>query len=294
VLNGFADAPFPLNFAAFQPENQMDSLRPSGPDPHAPIGVFDSGIGGLSVLLHIREELPYENLLYIADSAHAPYGGKSPEEIRARSLALSEFLLSQGAKALVVACNTATAAAISVLRERFDVPVIGMEPAVKPAVSATRSGIVGVLATTGTLKSARFAALLESYGQNVRVVTQGCPGLVECIERGELASSETRDLLGRYLRPLLEQGADTIVLGCTHYPFLKPLIREIAGEGVVLIDTGAAVARQVRRRIEEAELLSRQQLQGNLDFWTSGDTVEGQAIVERLWGPAEVKPLPAA
>jgi len=272
----------------------MNSLRTLNPDPYAPIGVFDSGVGGLSVLLHIREELPHENLLYVADSAHAPYGGKSPDEIRARSVALSEFLISRGAKALVVACNTATAAAISTLRERFDIPVIGMEPAVKPAVAATRNGVVGVLATTGTLQSARFAALLENHGQNVRVVTQGCPGLMECIERGELAAPETRDLLGRYLRPLLEQGADTIVLGCTHYPFLKPLIREIAGEGIVLIDTGAAVARQVRRRIEEAGLLSPAQAQGSRDFWTSGDAARGRIVVERLWGPAEVEPLPAA
>jgi glutamate racemase len=294
ALNGFAAHTFPLHFADFRPETQMNSLRTLNPDPYAPIGVFDSGVGGLSVLLHIREELPRENLLYVADSAHAPYGGKSPDEIRARSLALSEFLISRGAKALVVACNTATAAAISTLRERFDIPVIGMEPAVKPAVAATRNGVVGVLATTGTLQSARFAALLENHGQNVRVVTQGCTGLMECIERGELAAPETRDLLGRYLRPLLEQGADTIVLGCTHYPFLKPLIREIAGDGIVLIDTGAAVARQVRRRIEEAGLLSPAQAQGSLDFWTSGDAARGRIVVERLWGPAEVEPLPAA
>ncbi|MDR2880892.1 MAG: glutamate racemase [Azoarcus sp.] len=255
----------------------------------SPIGVFDSGVGGLSVLRHIRAELPHENLLYIADSAHAPYGGKSAEEICARALALSEFLIAQKAKTLVVACNTATAAAISMLRARFEIPVIGMEPAVKPAVAATRSGVVGVLATTGTLQSARFAALLENYGQNVRVVTQGCPGLVECVERGELTSPETRNLLNDYVQPLLQQGADTLVLGCTHYPFLKPLIREIAGENIALIDTGTAVAQQVRRRIAAAELLSPEITPGNVRFWTTGDVEQGREVVGRLWGEAVVE-----
>lgn len=244
------------------------------------------------MLQHIHDAMPSEHLLYVADSAHAPYGGKTPEEICARSLALSEFLMGQGAKALVVACNTATAAAISVLRERFPVPVIGMEPAVKPAVAATKSGVVGVLATTGTLQSARFAALLENFGQNVQVVTQGCPGLVECVESGELAAPETYALLREYVEPLLAQGADTLVLGCTHYPFLKPLIREIAGEGVALIDTGAAVARQVQRRIAEAGLLSKEMASGAVSFWTSGDAVQGREVMERLWGPAAVEPLP--
>jgi glutamate racemase len=260
----------------------------------APIGIFDSGVGGLSVLRHIREELPHEDLLYVADSAHAPYGGKSPQEIQARSLALTEFLVGQGAKAIVVACNTATAAAIGLLRERFALPVIGMEPAVKPAVTATRSGVVGVLATTGTLKSAQFAALLESYGKDVRVVTQGCPGLVECVERGELDAPETRELLRHYIEPLLAEGADTLVLGCTHYPFLKPLIEELTAGRVALIDTGAAVARQVRRRIEEAGLAVSGQAPGKVKLWTSGDVAQGQQVMEALWETAMVEPLPSA
>lgn len=259
---------------------------------HAPIGVFDSGVGGLSVLRHIRAELPHEGLLYVADSAHAPYGGKSPEAIQARSLALSEFLMEQGAKALVVACNTATAAAIGVLRERFALPVIGMEPAVKPAAAATRSGVVGVLATTGTLQSAQFAALLENYGKQVRIVTQGCPGLVECVERGELQSPATRQLLQGYVAPLLAQGADTLVLGCTHYPFLRPLIVSLVGGDVALIDTGAAVARQVARRLQEADILNAATEAGALRFWTSGDPVQGQKVIEMLWGAATVEPLP--
>jgi len=258
----------------------------------APVGIFDSGVGGLSVLRHIREQLPQEHLLYVADSAYAPYGGKSPQEIQARSLAVAEFLVGQGAKALVVACNTATAAAISVLRTRFALPVIGMEPAVKPAVAATRSGVVGVLATTGTLQSAQFAALLESYGKNVQVVTQGCPGLVECVERGELDSTPTRELLQGYVAPLLAAGADTLVLGCTHYPFLRPLIEELTGGKVALIDTGAAVARQVARRLEEANIGNASATIGSLRLWTSGDPMQAQEVVGMLWGTATVEPLP--
>lgn len=259
----------------------------------APIGIFDSGVGGLSVLRHIRAELPHEALLYVADSAHAPYGGKTPQQIQARSLALAEFLQGQGAKALVVACNTATAAAIGMLRERFDLPVIGMEPAVKPAAAATHSGVVGVLATTGTLKSAQFAALLENYGRHVRVVTQGCPGLVECVERGELAAPATRELLRGYIAPLLAAGADTLVLGCTHYPFLQPLIEELTAGKVALIDTGAAVARQVRRRIGEAGLATSGVLPGSVVFWTSGDLVQSREVIGSLWGAATVELLPS-
>jgi glutamate racemase len=254
----------------------------------APVGVFDSGVGGLSVLHHIRAQLPHEDLLYVADSAHAPYGGKSPEQIRERALALSEFLVGQGAKALVVACNTATAAAAALLRERLDLPIIGMEPAVKPAVAATRTGVVGVLATSGTLQSARFAALLESYGQGVQVVTQAAHGLVECVERGEIETPATRELLRYYLQPLLEAGADTLVLGCTHYPFLRQPIESLVGGGFAIIETGSAVARQLRRRLESAELLNTAEHPGNARFWTSGDVVLGQAVFERLWGSSRL------
>jgi len=258
----------------------------------APIGIFDSGVGGLSVLRHLQEELPHERLLYVADSAHAPYGGKTMQEIQARSLALTEFLIGEGAKAIVVACNTATAAAIGLLRERFALPVIGMEPAVKPAVAATRSGVVGVLATTGTLKSAQFAALLDNYGKNVRVVTQGCPGLVECVECGELDAPATRELLRGYIEPLLAEGADTLVLGCTHYPFLRSMIEELTEGRVAIIDTGAAVARQVRRRIEETALATSGVVPGEVSFWTSGDPASGKRVVAALWGEATVAPLP--
>lgn len=249
-----------------------------------PIGVFDSGVGGISVLQHIHALLPKEHLIYFADSRYAPYGNRTAEEIQSRCFAISDFLIASGVKAIVVACNTATAAAIHAMRERYSVPIFGMEPAVKPAAAATKKGIIGVLATVGTLKSAQFAALLESYGRNVQVVTQGCEGLVECIERGELNAAGTRQLLQRYCEPLLREGADTIVLGCTHYPFVKPLIRQIVGDDVVLIDTGFAVAKHVQKRLDELSLLEQQADSGEVEFWTNSQLPDAAVIIERLWG----------
>lgn len=246
------------------------------------IGVFDSGVGGLSVLHHIRQTLPHERLIYVADSGHVPYGDKSPAYIEQRSQTLARFLVSQGADAIVIACNTATAAAVSGLRSQFDIPIVGMEPAVKPAVAATRSGVVGVLATIGTLESARFAALLERYGEEVEIVTQGCPGLVEQVELGELHSARTRELVERYTAPLLRRGADTLILGCTHYPFLAALIRDVVGEKIALVDTGAAVARQLQRRIE-TELHSRASSEASAQFFTSGDATRASRIMSALW-----------
>lgn len=256
------------------------------------IGVFDSGVGGLSVLRHIRQLLPNERLIYVADSGHVPYGEKSKEYIEERSLTVSRFLQQQGAEALVIACNTASAAAATTLRKHFAIPVIAMEPAVKPAVSATHSGVVGVLATTGTLASARFAALLERYAGDVEMVTQGCPGLVEQVEKGELNTTATRELLERYTAPLLVKGADTIILGCTHYPFLATLIIELVGQQVTLIDTGAAVARQLQRRLE-SELPQRKTQYAPATFFTSGDVDEATRIMTTLWGERlVVQPLP--
>ena len=264
----------------------LDAIRPA----EAPIGVFDSGVGGLSVLQHIRHLMPAEKLLYCADSLHAPYGAKTPEQIQARAFALTDFLVRQGAKAIVVACNTATAAAVQSLRERYSLPIVGMEPAVKPAVASTRTGVVGVLATVGTLKSAQFAALLENYGKGIEVVTQACHGLVECVERGELHDEGTQALVRRYVEPLVARGADTIVLGCTHYPFVRPLIECEVGAGVTLIDTGSAVARQVQRRLSELGLL--RQSGGGEHFWTSGDTAQADRVFSRLWGaPVQVAHL---
>jgi glutamate racemase len=257
-------------------------MRDSAPT----IGVFDSGVGGLSVLHHIRSALPDANLIYVADSAHVPYGDKSAPYIEARSNALTRFLLLQGAEAIVIACNTATAAAALGLRDKFNtLPIIAMEPAVKPAVTATKSGIVGVLATVGTLESARFAALLEKYAGNVKIVTQGCPGLVEVVERGDLHGIEVRRLIERYTAPLLAAGADTIILGCTHYPFLAPLIKEVVGEQITLVDTGVAVARELKRRVD-TELMPRLVVgvTGKADFYTSSEVADAARIMSLLWG----------
>jgi len=249
------------------------------------IGVFDSGVGGLSVLRHIRHTLPHERLIYVADSGHVPYGDKPASYIEQRSLLLTRFLIEQGADAIVIACNTATAAAAATLRSQFNLPILAMEPAVKPAVAATRNGVVGVLATIGTLESARFAALLEKYAGEVEIVTQGCPGLVEQIERGDLDGPETRALVERYTAPLLACGADTLILGCTHYPFLAPLIREIAGTDIALIDTGEAVARHLQRRIQ-TELTGRAHGDASVQFFTSGDAAQATRIMSTLWGEA--------
>lgn len=256
----------------------------------APVGVFDSGVGGISVLQHIHAMLPHEQLLYVADSRYAPYGSKTPQEIQSRCFEIADFLISKDAKALVVACNTATAAAIDSMREKYTLPIIGMEPAVKPAAEASKNGVIGVLATVGTLKSAQFAGLLESYGRNVKVVTQGCIGLVECIERGELQSHNTLDLLKKYCQPLLDEGADTIVLGCTHYPFVKPLIQQIVGKNVTLIDTGAAVAKHLQKRLAALDLLTQQHHAGAVRFWTNSQAADAKQVIEALWGKsAEVE-----
>ena len=255
---------------------------------NAPIGVFDSGVGGLSVLGEIRALLPNESLLYVADSGHVPYGEKSPEFIRERCRVLAEFLLAQGAKALVLACNPATVAGVAELRELYpQLPLVGMEPAVKPAAAATQSGVVGVLATTGTLKSAKFAALLDRFASDVRVITQPCPGLVERIEAGELDSQATRELLQGFVAPLLAEGCDTLILGCTHYPFIKPLLRGLVPDSISLIDTGAAVARQVQRLLTSHALLASGPSQP-AQFWTSGDPVAMQRVLPLLWSEAAV------
>jgi glutamate racemase len=267
-----------------------------GAPPHSgPIGIFDSGVGGLSVLRHIRTLMPHEDLLYIADCGNAPYGDKPPDWIRSRSIELTGWLLGRGAKAIVIACNTATAAAAGALRSRHAVPVIGMEPAVKPAAAATKSGVVGVLATVGTLKSAQFAALLDRFAAGIEVVTQPCPGLVECVERGELDTPATQSLVTRYVEPLLARGADTIVLGCTHYPFVQPLIAQVAGPAVTLIETGPAVARQLERRLHDSAIAADRARHGENAFHASGNLERAAQVMRRLWDEAaSVEALPAS
>ncbi|BAQ76813.1 glutamate racemase [Pseudomonas sp. Os17] len=256
----------------------------------APVAVFDSGVGGLSVLAEIQRLLPNESLLYFGDCGHIPYGEKTPEFIRQRCALMARYFREQGAKALVLACNTATVAGVADLRRDYpDWPIVGMEPAVKPAAAATRSGVVGVLATTGTLQSAKFAALLDRFAADVKVVTQPCPGLVEMIENGDLDSSALRQLLQGYVEPLLAAGCDTIILGCTHYPFLKPVLLQMLPPHISLIDTGGAVARQLQRLLDEGELRARGPAR-ETRFWTSGDVPHFVHVLPLLWkGPASVQ-----
>ena len=274
-------------------ERMNSQTNPNNSQAYA-IGVFDSGVGGLNVLRALQQRLPHEDLYYVADSAHAPYGNQTTEAVRARCLAICDFFLDLPVKAIVVACNTATAAAVETLRDSYNVPIIAMEPGLKPAVGKTRSGVVGVLATPGTLGSAPFARLAQQYTEDIRLIAQPCPGLVELIEQGKLDKPETTALLTRYVAPLLEQGADTIVLGCTHYPFIAPLIERIVGNTVTLIDTSGAVARQVQQRLAHAELLNSAIESGQIQFWTSGVVSDNHALLSRLWpGAAAPKALPA-
>jgi len=245
------------------------------------------------VLREIRRELPFEDLLYVADSGHAPYGDKSTLFIETRAIAIVEFLLEKRAKAIVVACNTATGVAIRQLRARFQVPTVAMEPAVKPAVTHTRSGVIGVLATSRTINSDNFAKLHERFGTDAKILMQACPGLVEQIETGNVSGDETRALVKQYVLPLLAQGADTLVLGCTHYPFIAPLIQEIAGPTVSIIDPSPAIARELRRRLASEVLLSTASNAGEASFWSSAATDTTQQVISQLWQVnVDVQPLP--
>lgn len=253
------------------------------------VGVFDSGIGGLSVWREIACQLPAVNLLYLADQAHVPYGPRPLAQIRQYSAAITRFLLSQGAKLIVVACNTASAAALYHLRAVFpDVPFVGMEPAIKPAAEMSRSGVIGVIATVATFQGQLFGSLLERFASDVQVLTQTCPGLVEAVEAGELDAPATKALLRERLKPLIAARADTLVLGCTHYPFVAPLIARVAGPGVRIVDPAPAVARQVGRVLAQrglmeadhavaASLWERQRI-----FYTSGELAPFAAQVAQL------------
>ena len=256
-----------------------DSLR----NQHAPIGIFDSGVGGLSVWREIAHQLPHENTLYLADQAHVPYGSRQMAEIRKLSKNITLFLLSQGVKIIVIACNTASAAALHHLRRTFpDVPFVGMEPAVKPAAERTHNGVVGVLATEATFQGELFASLVDQYASNVQVLTQACPGLVEAVEAGALDTIETEELLKRYLTPLVEAGVDQLVLGCTHYPFLRPAIERVVGARIKVLDPAPAIARQAARVLAQRSLESRRDKEGRHVFYTSGDARTFTQTIERL------------
>lgn len=250
-----------------------------------PIGVFDSGVGGLSVLRAMRALMPNENVIFFGDQGHVPYGPRPLEEVRAFSVAITRWLLDEGAKLIVVACNTASAAALKYLRETFpDVKFVGMEPAVKPAAETTRTGRVGVLATPATFQGALYASVVERFANGVTLLQDTCPGLVQEIEKGNLDGEATRRILDAALRPMLENNIDTVVLGCTHYPFVIPLVERICGESVRVIDPAPAAARQAERLLEADGTRNPSAQRGRVRFYTSGDAAAVESLLPKLLG----------
>ena len=245
------------------------------------------------MLREIRRALPHEDFLYVADSAAAPYGDRPAALITARAQTIVEFFLSENVKAVVVACNTATAVAVQTLRARYNLAIVAMEPAVKPAVELTQSRVVGVLATSQTLASDNYARLAGRFGGDVEIIPQPCPELVTLVENAALQGAEVEAVIARYVTPLIERGVDTLVLGCTHYPFLHEAIRAVAGSNVGVIDPATAVARELHRRLEVEQLLTTQTTAGREQFWTSGQPARVQAVFGKLWGSeVEINPLP--
>ena len=247
------------------------------------VGVFDSGVGGLSVLRAIRAALPHEDLVYVADSGHAPYGDKSEAHITQRTLAVGQWLADGGVKALTVACNTATVVAVRQLRAHIHLPVIAIEPAIKPAMVTTHTGIVGVLATRQTVQSESVARLCQAFGAGKRILLQACPGWMELVEQADLHSQYAESLVREFVQPLIDEGADTLVLGCTHYPFLRDTLQRIVGPDVRLIDPADAVASELARRLGDACRPAGTAL-GTTRFFTTGDVAQVQRVVSHLWG----------
>jgi glutamate racemase len=260
---------------------------------NSPIGVFDSGVGGLSVLRQIRAQIPAESVLYFADQGHVPYGRRRLKEVRAFSEEITRFLLDLGAKLIVVACNAASAAALYHLRETFPtISFVGMEPAVKPAAEYTHSGVIGILATPATFQGMLYASVVGRFGNGVTILQDTCPGLVGQIEKGELDSATTRKILEKALYPMLERGIDSVVLGCTHYPFVIPLINQIVGPDVRVIDPAPAVARQIVRLLETKGLRCDSSAPGELRFFTSGQAkLFLQQLPVLLGESREVQPI---
>jgi glutamate racemase len=248
-----------------------------------PIGIFDSGVGGLSVLRSILHDLPNEDVIYFADQAHVPYGSRTLEEVLAFSTTITEFLLDQGAKLIVIACNTASAAALRKLRTRFPaVPFVGMEPAVKPAASTTNSGVVGVLATPATFQGELYASVVERFAEGVTIMKDTLPGLVELIEAGAVDGTEVRQILASAVNPMIAGGADTLVLACTHFPFIIPALKDVAGPDVIVIDPSPAIARQTERLLRENLIRAGRSGQGTPEFFTSGDPEALRRLIRRL------------
>jgi glutamate racemase len=248
-----------------------------------PIGMLDSGLGGLSILREVRHQLPHEDVLYFADQGHVPYGPRPLEEIRGFARGITRFLLARQAKVIVVACNAASAAGLHHLRERFpQVPFVGMEPAVKPAAERTRSGVIGVITTKATYQGELFASVVDRFASGVKVMTQVCPDFVTLVEEGQLEGPSVRATAEVYLKPLLEGGIDQLVLGCTHFPFLSSTLQEVVGPGVEIVDPSPAVARQTKRVIGECQ--NAPDHIGQISYFTSGDPHHFRAMAARLMG----------
>ncbi|WP_198263258.1 glutamate racemase [sulfur-oxidizing endosymbiont of Gigantopelta aegis] len=252
-----------------------------------PIGIFDSGVGGLSVLQHIQQLSPSENIIYVADSGHAPYGCKAEVFIEQRSRIITEYLLSQGAKAIVIACNTATASIIERFRQDYGIPFIGVEPGIKPAIAVTKNNTIGVMATAATLASERYQELTQRYASDVNLINQSCPGLADQVEAGLLDSHETITLLKQYLASLLAQQVDTIVLGCTHYSFLQAQIRNIVGQEIHLVDPSLAIAEQLERVLLQLDVASDtgqalHESKGQTSYYSSGSVKDFQNTMMHL------------
>ncbi len=253
-----------------------------------PIGVLDSGIGGLSVLQEIQKRLPHEHLIFVADQAHLPYGPRSLQEVQQFSEGITRYFLSQGAKLIVLACNTASAAALHYLRAKFpDVPFVGMEPAIKPAARDTKTGVIGVIATAATFQGELYASLLDRFAQDITVVTRPCPELVTLAERGNpWTESDIREVR-EILSPIIHAKADQLVLGCTHFSFLKPVLRAALPEHVAIIDPGPAVARQVERVLNEKHLLANRNQMGKTVYYTTASADHLRRQMNGLMGEAE-------
>ena len=248
-----------------------------------PIGIFDSGVGGLSVLREVRRQYPSEDLIYIADQAHVPYGERSREEVFGYADGIVRYLLGRESKLIILACNTASAVALKELRKSYpDLPFVGMEPAVKPAAAETKSGVVGVLATPATFQGDLYASTVERFARGVKILQDTCPGLVKQIEAGKIDHPSTREILEKALKPMLRDGVDEVVMGCTHYPFVIPLIQDIIGGQAKVIDPAPAVARQAGRILEEYDLLAPVGGPGELVFLTTGDPGKMEGMLKSL------------
>lgn len=248
-----------------------------------PIGIFDSGIGGLSIMQCITQQLPNENLVYVADTLNAPYGDKSTTFIQQRVLEIADWFIAKNTKAIVVACNTATVNAIDKLRENITIPVIGVEPAIKPAANISKDKKVAILVTKATAENQRFLSLVKQYSNNNDVYIQPCPGLVELIEQDQKNSMACKSLLASYLAPLLEKGIDTIVLGCTHYPLVKPLINQICGNNITIMETALPVTEQLQRQLQLHQIINHSDTFGTTDFYSSKPGSAQQQLFSHTW-----------